>query len=61
MSSTLTTRSSQCAVRREVPEEDSWRSVYLQKLVGCRVEAHYGADLEEVARLDGLIKSLVFF
>ena len=47
------------AVRREVPEEDSWRPVYLKKLLGCRVEAHYGADLEEMARLDGLIQSLV--
>ena len=45
--------------RREVPEEDSWRPVYLQKLLGNRVEAHYGADLEEEARLDGLIQSLV--
>jgi len=35
-------------VRREVPEEDSWRPVYLKKLLGCRVEAHYGADLEEM-------------
>lgn len=47
------------AVRREVPEADSWRPVYLQKLLGCRVEAHYRADLEEVARLDGLLESLV--
>ena len=47
------------AVRREVSEEDSWRPVYLQKLLGYRVEAHYRADLEEEARLDGLIQSLV--
>ena len=33
------------AVRREEPEEDSWRPVYLQKLLGYRVEAHYRADL----------------
>ena len=42
-----------------VLEEDRWRPVYLQKLLGCRVEAHYEADLEEEARLDGLIQSLV--
>ena len=39
-------------------EQDSWRSVYLQKLLGCSM-GHYGADVEEVARLDGLIESLV--
>ena len=42
----------------EVLEADSWRPVYLKKLLSSRVEALYKADLEEVARLDGLIESL---
>jgi hypothetical protein len=47
------------AVRSEVPEMDRWRVAYLQKLLAARLEAHYTADEEEVARLQSLIKSLV--
>ena len=38
-------------VKREVPEQDSWRPVCLQKLLAFKMEAHFMADQEEVARL----------
>ena len=47
------------AVRKEVPDQDSWRVPYLQKLLTWRLQAHYTADQGEFERLEGLINSLV--
>ena len=47
------------ALDRMVPEHDNWRLVCLQKLLASKVEAHYWADGEKVARLEGLIHMLV--
>ncbi len=43
------------ALRREVPDTDSWRAPCLQKLLALCLEAQFSADEEEVIRLDGLI------
>ena len=45
--------------RVDVPECDSWRVTYLQKLLIQRLQAHFNGDQEEEERLKGLINSLV--
>ena len=47
------------ALRRDVPDQDTWRAPYLQKLLASRLQAHYLADQKEVMRLEALINSLV--
>ena len=42
-----------------VPQQDSWRAPYLEKLLAARLRAHYEANTEEEQRLQGLINSLV--
>ena len=49
----------EAADRASVPQQDSWRAPYLQKLLAARLEAHYTADKEEEKRLQSLIASLV--
>jgi hypothetical protein len=43
----------------EVPEQDTWRVTYLQRLLTQRLEAHYICEEEEEERLATLINSLV--
>ena len=43
----------------EVPEQDTWRVIYLQQLLTQRLEAHYTCEREEEERLTTLINSLV--
>ena len=42
-----------------LPPQDKWRIQALQKLLSARLTAHYSADVEEEARLQNLIKSIV--
>ena len=43
----------------EIPEQDTWRVIYLQQLLTQRLEAHYTCKTEEEERLATLINSLV--
>ena len=45
--------------RVEVPQQDTWKIPYMNKLLGSRLKAHYDGNTEEVELLDMLICSLV--
>ena len=49
----------EAADRRKIPESDSWRPPFLQKLLTERLEAYYTGEEDEEKRLQGLIQSLV--
>ena len=42
----------------EDPEVETWRLPYLKRLLGERRDAYYLGEVEETARLQGLIDSL---
>ena len=45
----------------DVPSADEWRVDLLSKLLGARLEAYYGNNRSEEARLSDLIRSLTIF
>ena len=49
----------EAADRVPVPQQETWRAPYLEKLLSARLQAYYSADTVEEKRLQEMISSLV--